>query len=80
MSEHRFNKPFDVNVRTRDTLRSTTSRLRELLKVYVSPEDLDSAVQDVLRVVVEYAGEYHSIRDRERVRQKRSLEDRNNEG
>ena len=68
-----------MNVRTRDTLRFTTSRLRELLKVYVSPEDLDSAVQDVLKIAVEYGGEYHSILDRERVRRNRPSEDRNDQ-
>lgn len=48
-----------------------TRRIREQLEPYVDPSDLDDAVKAVMKVVIPFAGHFHHISDRRRVREKR---------
>jgi hypothetical protein len=66
---------FDVSTRVRELEQSIARRIREELRSYIRDEaQLERAVSEVLMVSRDYAGSFHAISDRARIRRERDAE------
>jgi hypothetical protein len=66
---------FDVSARVRELEQSIARRLREELRPYIRDEaQLQRAVSDALMISRDYAGSFHAISDRARIRRERDAE------
>jgi hypothetical protein len=66
---------FDVAARVRELELSIARRVREGLRPYVRDEaQLERATSEVLMISRDYAGSFHAINDRARIRRERDTE------
>jgi len=66
---------FDVSTRVRELESSIARRLREALRPYVRDEEtLESTTRELLVISRDYAGSFHAISDRARIRRERDAE------
>ena len=66
---------FDVSTRVRELELSIARRVRESLRPYIRDEaQLEQAASEVLMISRDYAGSFHAINDRARIRRERGTE------
>jgi hypothetical protein len=66
---------FDVSTRVRELESSITRRIREALRPHIRDNDvLESTTHELLTVSKDFAGSFHAINNRERIRRERDAE------
>jgi len=66
---------FDVSTRVRELELSIARRLREALRPHIRDEAmLETAAREMLTISRDYAGSFHAINDRARIRRERDAE------
>jgi hypothetical protein len=66
---------FDVSTRIREIEQSIARRMREVLQPNLQNQDaLESTVSELLKIGRDYAGSFHAINDRARVRRETGIE------
>ncbi len=66
---------FDVASRVRELELSIARRVRQELRPYICDEtELERATSEVLMISRDYAGSFHAINDRARIRRERDVE------
>ena len=66
---------FDVSTRVRELELSIARRLREALRPHIRDEAmLETATREMLTISRDYAGSFHAINDRARIRRERDAE------
>lgn len=66
---------FDVSTRVRELELSIARRVREALRPHIRDEaTLETATRELLTISRDYAGSFHAINDRARVRRERDAE------
>lgn len=66
---------FDVSTRVRELELSIARRVRETLRPYIpDPVAMEAATSEILMIGRDYAGSFHAINDRARIRRERDSE------
>lgn len=66
---------FDVSARVRELELSIARRVRETLRPYIQdPVAMEAATSEILMIGRDYAGSFHAINDRARIRRERDSE------
>lgn len=66
---------FDVSARIRELELSIARRVRETLRPYIQDQvAMEAATSEILMIGRDYAGSFHAISDRARIRKERDSE------